>query len=169
MLFLRRRRVHLRRFSPSSLTVHLGEKRGKPCQNPPWYKRRGFAWRSGKFLTDHFLLITNRTAFVKNIVHNLHFYALQKFHFDFQWHPVRPIIASISSGVVSIWSQNQVCWVFRTSSFPLQNWHEYQSFFSRLSVPVLNRMEKNLLKHENKSEVTLVWCESIFVGLICDW
>ncbi|OWK52979.1 Retinoblastoma-binding protein 5 [Lonchura striata] len=27
---------------------------------------------------------------------------------DVAWHPVRPIIASISSGVVSIWAQNQV-------------------------------------------------------------
>jgi len=25
-----------------------------------------------------------------------------------KWHPVRPIIASVSSGVVSIWAQNQV-------------------------------------------------------------
>ena len=30
---------------------------------------------------------------------------------DVVWHPVRPLIASVSSGVVSIWSQNQVvCW-----------------------------------------------------------
>ena len=27
---------------------------------------------------------------------------------DVVWHPVRPIIASVSSGVVSVWSQNQV-------------------------------------------------------------
>jgi len=27
---------------------------------------------------------------------------------DVVWHPVRPLIASVSSGVVSIWSQNQV-------------------------------------------------------------
>lgn len=27
---------------------------------------------------------------------------------DVVWHPVRPIIASVSSGVVSVWAQNQV-------------------------------------------------------------
>lgn len=31
---------------------------------------------------------------------------------DVVWHPVRPLIASVSSGMVSIWSQNQVVSVF---------------------------------------------------------
>ncbi|NXA58948.1 RBBP5 protein, partial [Mohoua ochrocephala] len=36
---------------------------------------------------------------------------------DVAWHPVRPIIASISSGVVSIWAQNQVVRII-SSFFP---------------------------------------------------
>ena len=73
VLFLWRRRVHLRRICSGSLTIHLGEKCGKPRQNPTWHKRRGFTRRSCKFLMDRILLNTNRTAFVKIIVRLLHF------------------------------------------------------------------------------------------------
>uniref|UniRef100_A0A2K5PQG6 Retinoblastoma-binding protein 5 n=1 Tax=Cebus imitator TaxID=2715852 RepID=A0A2K5PQG6_CEBIM len=38
---------------------------------------------------------------------------------DVAWHPVRPIIASISSGVVSIWAQNQVVSILVYFSFSL--------------------------------------------------
>ena len=37
----------------------------------------------------------------------------------FQWHPVRPIIASISNGMVSVWAQNQVV------SFDVRIWLIY--------------------------------------------
>ena len=31
---------------------------------------------------------------------------------DVIWHPIRPIITSISNGMVHIWDQNQVCSVY---------------------------------------------------------
>lgn len=95
LLLLRRRRVHRGRLGPAARPLHLGEEHREPGEDPARHPRGAAAGRGGE--NDKPPLSAPCCSEWFNPVSAA-----------LQWHPVRPIIASISSGVVSIWAQNQV-------------------------------------------------------------
>lgn len=83
---------------------------------------------------------------------------------DVVWHPVRPIIASISSGVVSIWAQNQVeNWsAFAPDFKELDENVEYEERESEFDMEDEDKsIELNTERQEEDEEVDVVTVEKI--------
>lgn len=84
---------------------------------------------------------------------------------DVVWHPVRPIITSISSGVVSIWAQNQVeNWsAFAPDFKELDENVEYEERESEFDVTdedkSINLEGEN--EHDEETEVDVTTCEPV--------
>ncbi|CAG7834440.1 unnamed protein product [Allacma fusca] len=83
---------------------------------------------------------------------------------DVVWHPVRPIIASISSGVVSIWAQNQVeNWsAFAPDFKELDENVEYEERESEFDAEDEDKIPETLTENgEDDLEVDVVTCQPI--------
>ncbi|XP_016421702.1 LOW QUALITY PROTEIN: retinoblastoma-binding protein 5 [Sinocyclocheilus rhinocerous] len=127
----------------SCFLINTADRISALCRRTPW-KRCCFSG-DGEYIVagsarQHALYIWEKS--IGNLVKILHG-TRGELLLDVAWHPVRPIIASISSGVVSIWAQNQV-----------ENWSAFAPDFKELdeNVEYEERESEFDIEDEDKSE-----------------